>query len=210
MMPGGMGAPADQSSAPLADYFFIAGIESSRIFDKPASNGFMSPPLDPTLEEPAPEDPVTPTQTRPLSRNSRETVRRKKRFSYEARKSISSIPGLEKSSASNRSSATIRPIKENGGTVENGESTFDEALRKFVADRDSVLQEIRFSAGQIAQPSKPAPRPKPKTQRIVNEETQLNKSPIGSVRRRLSTMNPLSRPSTSRRCGYSSVLNELT
>ena len=200
-MAGPIGVPADQSSAPLADYFFIAGIESSRIFDnKSMSNGFVSPPLDATLEEPTSEEPSTPT--RPLSRSSRETPQRRKRFSYETRKSFGSISGLEKSSSSNRSSVTIRPIMENGVTQENGESAFDEALRKFAADRDSVLAEIQFSAGQVAQPTKPPPRPRPRTQRIVNDEAQFNKSPIGSVRRRLSTMNPLSRQSTARRCKH--------
>lgn len=201
MAPAAMDVPHQPSSAPLADYFFIAGIETDRIFDgRPLSNGWSSPSLDPTLEEPGPAEPTTPTKT--LSNDS-PAKRRSKRFSYEARKSIGSMSGLEKGSASNRSSATIRPVKENGSTPAQemaDEGGFDEALRKFAADRDSVLAEIQFSAGQVAQPSKPPPRPRPKTQRIVTpEEGQLQKSPMGSVRRRLSTMNPLSRSSTSRR-----------
>ena len=196
------GASANQSSVPLADYFFISGIESSRIFDvRPVSNGAAaSPALDTTIEENGNAE--SESGDLPTSPMSPDASSRKKRFSWEARKSISSFTAIEsKTTASNRSSATIKPVKEGGEQDLFGGlgQDFDEALKKFAADRDSVLNEISFSAGQVSQPNKPAPRPKPKTQRIVNEDSQVSRSSIGTVKRRLSTMNPLSRQSTVRR-----------
>ena len=76
---------------------------------------------------------------------------------------------------------------------------FDSALKKFAAERDSVLTEIQVTSGQATQITKPM-RIRPKTQRFALEDMQTaQKSGIGSVRRRLSTMNPLSRSGTSRR-----------
>ncbi|KAI9671866.1 MAG: hypothetical protein M1831_003394 [Alyxoria varia] len=199
------GASANQSSVPLADYFFISGIESSKIFDsRPVSNGVAaSPALDTTIEENGIAE--SESETLPNSPMSPDASSRKKRFSWEARKSISSFTAIEsKTTSSNRSSATIRPAKE-GGEQESPAGLgqdFDEALKKFAADRDSVLNEISFSAGQTSQPNKPAPRPKPKTQRIINEDSQVSRSSIGTVKRRLSTMNPLSKQSTVRRGEY--------
>lgn len=195
------------SSAPLADYFFIAGIESSRIFDNRSHyNGVApSPRLESTIEENSPSDTVA--NGRPISgADSLGAAQRHKRFSWDARKSIGSIAGLDtKASASNRSSATIRAVQQDSADAKPlTEEDFDEALKKFAADRDSVVAEIQFSAGQVAQPSKPAPvNRRPKTQRFTNEDLFSSpKSGMGSVKRRLSTMNPLSRSGTSRRCKY--------
>lgn len=208
-------APHDAASAPLADYFYIAGIESSRIFPgrsnrHSGSNALSkSPPLDPTSEEDQPE-PTDLNGQRPASPASHSTTsptaskRASARFSWDTRKSIGSVIGLEgRVTESNRSSRTIRiaPPSDDANALPNTrEQDFDEALRRFAADRDSILDEIQFSAGQIAQPDRPAPRPRPKAQRIVSSE-QLEK---GSIRRRLSTMNPLSRSNTTlKRCMHS-------
>ncbi|KAB8606211.1 hypothetical protein FH972_025842 [Carpinus fangiana] len=200
----------DASSAPLADYFYIAGIESSRVFPGRSErysngNGFASsPPLDPTVEETDPTPTDLGSNQRPTSSQSQLPAspsgnkRASARFSWDTRKSIGSVIGLEgRVSGSNRSSRTIRqlPSAEDTNGTRGNDPDFEEVLRRFAADRDSVLEEIQFSAGQLAQPARPAPRPRPKAHRIVSGD-QLDK---GSIRRRLSTMNPLSRSNTTSR-----------
>ena len=211
-----MSTSSDPSSTPLADYFFISGIESSRIFDSNNnSNGF---PTSPRRESIIKEDTTSDSgSVRRVPQSPPETSRQRARFSYENRKSTGSIGSPEiKEPSSNRSSATIKAVQENGTAQNATGDPFEQAMKKFAADRDSMTAELQFSAGQLAQPSKPAPKPRPKTQRIEKEEApQIGRSPMGTVRRRLSTMNPLSRQPTARRTsarmskrvsGYNSVM----
>lgn len=186
----------EPQSLPLADYFFICGLETSRLFDSPSSlngiNGYSSPTID--------EDTTYDADERPGSKGTQDGQRRRARFSYEARKSIGSIINLDSQAApSNRSSATIRPVLPEEKTDEQG---FLKAIQSFASNRESFLDDINaatlFSSGQVAQPNRP--RPKPKTQRIINEDRKDDRG-VGSLRRRISTMNPLSRQSTSsKRC----------
>lgn len=127
-----------------------------------------------------------------------QTPRKAKRSSYqrlsklsdEARLSISSLSlsPEKKGTDSNRSSVTIRGPQVNGtnATLTWNETDFENALKKFAAQRDSFLTDLDLTAGAIV-PSRPKPRPK--TQRIVNEEVPGTRSGIGSIRRRLSTRN---------------------
>jgi len=200
-------------TTPLADYFFIAGIESSQIVEeKLHSSGLASPPPEP-VDETIEENEVLETDAN-LRPKSGEGIngfdspkRRSWRFSFEARKSISSIMGVESKSASNRSSATIK-----GPSLETGEQLsgsalnsvdFDAALRKFASERESFLEEIQFSAGTIPQPTKLKPRPK--TQRIISDDNAGSSlmTGVGSIRRRISTMNSLKRQPTVMRQGTS-------
>lgn len=202
----------DDSSAPLADYFFIAGIESTQIFDEklqPNVNGLATPPVEDTIEEHSVLD--TNVNGRPKSAEGLNGVAeaglRRQRLSYEPRKSISSLLGGSNSgTASNRSSATIKGVQlsDNPPTVAPvggsglNDIDFDNALRKFASERDTFLEEIQFSAGTVPQLSKPKPR---KTQKIVNEDVGVVRSGVGSIRRRISTMNSLKRqPSLMRQC----------
>jgi len=200
-------------TTPLADYFFIAGIESSQVVEeKLHSSGLASPPPEP-VDETIEENEVLETDAnlRPKSGegiNGFDSSKRKSwRFSFEARKSISSVMGVESKSASNRSSVTIK-----GPSLENGEQLsgsalnsvdFDAALRKFASERESFLEEIQFSAGTIPQPTKPKPRPK--TQRIISDDNASSSlmTGVGSIRRRISTMNSLKRQPTVMRQGTS-------
>jgi hypothetical protein len=206
----------DQSSVPLADYFFIAGIESSQIFDEKLQNGLATPPVEDTIEEHTVLD--TTNNGRPVSSegpNGVETPKRRSRLSYEARKSISSLLGSGSGTDSNRSSATIRAVNtseykgvqltDQGGPVGPvggsglSDEDFDSALKKFASERDTFLEEIYFSAGTRPELSKPKPRAK--TQKIVNEDAGGIRSGVGSLRRRISTMNSLKRqPSLMRQC----------
>lgn len=193
-------AQTDALSTPLADYFFIAGIESSRIFD-----GTNAPPSSPRLGETIDEDSLSgnsPTR-QDSARGTPEAQHRRARLSYDPRKSMYSVLDYNPSPNKRNSAATTRPAKESleGRAISPGfgDADFDQALRKFAAERDSFFEEIQFSAGQSPQPTRP--RPQAKTQRMSKGEHKRENSHGSSLRRRISTMNPLNRQSTStRRC----------
>jgi hypothetical protein len=200
---------AEAATMPLADYFFIAGMESSQIMDeKYQPIGIITPqpePVDETIEENRVLE--IDIGTRPKSQeglNGIESPRRSARFSYEARKSIISISGSESKITSNRSSVTIRQVPSDSVEPGNGslwDLDFDKALRKFVSERDSFIEEIQFNAGTLPQLTRPKVRSK--TQRINGDENQAGSliSGVGSIRRRLSTMSSLKRqPSLMRQC----------
>lgn len=199
------------SSVPLADYFFIAGIESSQVFDeRTAQPTTLSPPVETTIEEDkaleTEADSVTsPRPSTPSSPNP-DAPKRRSRYSFEARKSIGSMiaPLDGPTTGSNRSSTTIKAIQV-GGSGLNDED-FEQALRNFANERDSFLEDIHISAGTVLPQSKPT-KPRPKTVRISAnpEETGAQqgglRNGVGSLRRKLSTMNSMRRPpSTSRQC----------
>jgi hypothetical protein len=186
----------DSSSAPLADYFFISGIESSQVYDERTQpNGLTSPlssppPVD--VDETIEEDRALETDSlRPKSQdgltNGDSSQRCSARLSYDKRNSVGTIIGPDsKQSASNRSSTTIKGVQIGGSGLSDAD--FEQALRKFASERESFLEEIQFTAG-VAQQSRP-PRPaRPKPQRPKNDESVGNlRSGVGSIRRRLSTM----------------------
>lgn len=202
------------ASAPLADYFFISGIESAQVFDhrtslSPAAIAPVEHTIDENLElqtDVLPSSPTSPTEAQ---------KRRSNRLSWEARKSIGSIiNGLDvKATASNRSSATIKPVHSAG--VGLSDDAFEEALKKFASERDSFLEDVSVAAGVVPTPT--SKRPRPKTVRIAQEDAANGgalRNSVGSLKRRLSTMNSLKRaPSkanstrTSRRISnYNSVM----
>lgn len=202
----------EAQSLPLADYFFICGLEPARLFD--SSNGSTtnggtapgSPFNGDKIDEDGPYN--ADSDQRPGSSNgTSEAGRRRARFSYEARKSITSVLDLESQiPASSRSSTTIRAVAPETETPMD-EQGFMKALQSFTTEREAFLGDINaatlFSAGQGPPPAKP--RPKAKTQRIVGDERR----DVGTMRRRLSTMNPLSRQSTTskrRKSGHPSLM----
>jgi len=211
-------APApttDASSAPLADYFFISGIESSQVYDErvhaPPSgpNGFASPPPPVDVDETIEEDLALETDAaRPKSQeglsNSEGTQRRSGRLSFEHRRSVSTIIGPDsKQTASNRSSATIKGPQVGGSGLSDVD--FENALRKFASERETFLEEIQFTAGITQQnrptPTKPRARP-PRIQHQQLDDSGNLRSSVGSIRRRLSTMqSSLKRQSSMARQG---------
>jgi hypothetical protein len=101
--------------------------------------------------------------------------------------------------ASNRSSATIKPVNGSNGHKSLGDFDFDDALRKFASERDTFLSDLNTSAGVVPK----QPKPRPRTQRIVSDDAPSLKSGLGSVRRRISfrEMNSMKRqPSVVRQC----------
>jgi hypothetical protein len=200
---------ADMPSAPLADYFFISGIESSQVYDprsQPSTVTTLSTPavdVDETIEEDrALETDATRASALEEASNGDGAKRKSARLSYDPRHSVGTIVGPEnKQSASNRSSTTIKGVQIGGSGLSDAD--FDAALRKFASERDTFLEEITFNAGVTPQ-SRPA-KPRPKPQRVINEDVGNLRSGVGSIRRRLSTMSSLKRqPSMARQGTYRS------
>lgn len=209
---------AADSSPPLADFFFISGIESSQIYDKRTSskpNGLSSipsplsspPPLD--VDETIEEDRALETDSiRPRSQdglNGDGGPFYSQRLSSENRKSTGTIVGPgDKQTASNRSSTTIKGVQIGGSGLNDVD--FENALRKFASERDTFLEEIQFASGVTQQsrstPTKPRARPQ-RIQQQVDESGNI-RSGVGSIRRRLSTMqSSLKRNSSMARQGES-------
>ncbi|KAK4575354.1 hypothetical protein LTR86_001208 [Recurvomyces mirabilis] len=210
------------TAAPLADYFFISGIESSQVYEERTVTASTLPaaPVEDTIDEEKPLE--THNESRPITPGSpTEAAKRRSRYSFEARKSIGSIITAvdTTTSASNRSSTTIKGVT-NNGVAGLSDDAFEEALKKFASERDSFLEDIHVSAGVVPTPTQK--RQRPRTVRITQDESTLAsaagvKSGVGSLRRRLSTMNSMKRHSgaatrqasvraTKRMSGYNSVI----
>ena len=194
------------------------GVDSEQLrWSHEDDSGDEGPPVlsEPTIEEDQvaeAENGYTDVPAQTPRKTKRNSYQRLSNLSDEARLSISSlaISQDKKGTDSNRSSVTIKGLQVNGTNAggangTNGGSSlndteFDHALRKFATQRESFLADLDLTAGAIV-PNRP--RPRPKTQRIVNEETPGTRSGIGSIRRRLSTRNLNSakrQPSVKRQC----------
>ncbi|KAK5134265.1 hypothetical protein LTR08_006809 [Meristemomyces frigidus] len=213
-------ASAADISAPLADYFFISGVESSQVYDDKAETALLPAPVEATIEED--RELETTNGARPATPGSgTEAAQRRSRYSFDARKSIGSIINSVEppTTASNRSSITIKGAK--SGVSGLSDDAFEEALKKFASERDSILEDIHISAGTQSAPVQR--RPRPRTVRMAQDEgTASNggglgaKGAVGSLRRRLSTMNSLKRQQSTtsrhssrtskRMSGYNSVI----
>jgi hypothetical protein len=206
----------EASSTPLADYFWIAGLDGQDLLDtyiklgevnNHKKNGNSSDLNDIIVEDEAAEAEVSSMleSPRPASKQSkRNSYQRLSRLSGEAQTSIRSLDKTPSATSSNRSSATIRlvPSATPYPTGILNEVDFDNALKKFAYERDSFFIDINFSAGAVAQPGRP--RPRPRTQKIVAEDAPPGLSRgIGSVRRHMSfrEMNSAKRQSSMARQG---------
>jgi len=210
--------PAEDASAPLADYFFVSGIESTQVYDEEQDAAPPPAPVEDTIEEDKALE--THNNGRPTTPGSPpDAAKRRSRYSFEARKSIGSIiTAVEPPTpASNRSSTTIRGVKALGGSGLSDDA-FEEALKKFASERDSFLEDIHVPAETAPTPTQR--RARPRTVRITQDESTMSgagsKGGVGSLRRRLSTMNSMKRQSTTSRqssirtskrlSGYASVI----
>lgn len=205
-------------AAPLADYFFICGVESSQIYDEKLAP--PSAPVEDTIEEN--EALITNGDTnRPDTPGlPNDSVKRRSRYSFEARKSIGSIitNGDPITPGSNRSSATIKPSRADN-TSGLSDLAFEDALKKFASERETVLEEVHISTPTTTSASLPK-KTRPRTMRITQDETSMApglRGSVGSLQRRLSTMKSMTRQSsalthqssvrTSKRLsGYNSVI----
>jgi hypothetical protein len=194
---------------PLADFFWIAGVDGQDILDtyirlgnvSNGTNGVHSNGVGDTIaeDEDAEQEVSSILESpRPTSQHSKRSSRRTlSRLSDEAQMSIRSLD-----TASKRSSVTIKAGPSPGPRISAllNDADFDKALKQFASDRDSFFLDLTFSAGAVTQP--PRSRPKPKTQKIVAEDIQPSVTRgIGSIRRHMSfrEMNSLRRqPSVNR------------
>lgn len=206
----------DVSSTPLADYFWIAGLDGQDLYDtyvnmgeaNKQKNGSSNDLNDTIVEDEAAEAEVSSIMEspRPSSKQSkRNSYQRLSRASGDAQTSIRSLDKIPSGTSSARSSATIRFVSSQSPHTSMGmsEADFEKALKKFASDRDSFFLDVSFSAGAVTQPSRPKPRPK--TQKIVVEDQPsptLSRG-IGSVRRHMSfrEMNSAKRQSSVARQG---------
>ncbi|KAL4870700.1 hypothetical protein BDV12DRAFT_48580 [Aspergillus spectabilis] len=208
---------AETSSTPLADYFWIAGVDGSEVLDtfrklgdeyRIASATAPGPALTDTIEEDADaEDAHEPHLDGLLTRNSSVIG---PRSSYQRLSFRSGDSDNANGTHSNRSSMTIKGGGGGGGGGQSPRASalgledfdFDKALVKFASERESFLSDLSLSAGAITPQSRP--RSRLRTQKIVSEESQpggLLRSSIGSVRRHMSfrDMNSMKRqPSVAR------------
>lgn len=198
----------DSTSAPLADYFWIAGIDSLSYSDNILSSttligaGPPSPAVDATIEEGSEGETTaspsvgTPRATARHSRNN--SWNRLSKISNDARNSIQTLDELETTN-SNRSSITIKgPTNGNG----LGEFDFDRALFKFANERENFLDELSFSAGAPTQARPPMTSPRADRIRVDDGDilgSTAKRNPLrsvgGSIRRRISfrDMNSMKR-----------------
>jgi len=187
----------------------VTGIDSEQLRwpkDEDITETISPAPVEQTIEEDKAAEAENDDQHLPVA-----TPRRANRNSYqclsnlsdEARLSITSLsfsPDKRGGIESNRSSTTIKAIQVNGTGVGGGlnDHDFEHALKKFASQRDSFLSDLTLSAGVVL-PNRPKPRPK--TQKIVNEDTAGLKSGVGSIRRMISfrDMNSMKRQSSVKR-----------
>jgi hypothetical protein len=204
----------ENSSTPLADYFWIAGVESVSYNDPTPPNA----PVESTIaEDGEPEDEfLNRSLSMASARHSRHSSNRLSRISVSDRFSIQTALDENDGTMSNRSSATIRPIPPPNFSASNGSTTngsnglnglgltgftspepgslaefdFDKALVKFAAEREVFLEDLSFSAGAKVQAR--VPMVNPRTERIKAEEAEPSGrlSPLrsikGSIRRKMS------------------------
>ncbi|KAG6098725.1 hypothetical protein E4U30_007605 [Claviceps sp. LM220 group G6] len=206
----------ESSSTPLADYFWIAGLESVS-YDEPLPTTTALPVESTIAEDGEPDSGMfniyKPTSARHSRQNS---ANRLSKISFDGRFSINdTVDELDGNTRSNRSSATIKAVKppSPNGNASNGTSAatpshealspgqsialigmpdfdFDKALLKFAAEREDFLEDLSFTAGAKLQ-SRP-PMVNPRTERIRAEESVATgrmsplKSLKGSIRRKIS------------------------
>ncbi|KAI1381515.1 DENN-domain-containing protein [Hypoxylon crocopeplum] len=205
----------DNSSAPLADYFWIAGIASVSYQDLPPPAS--STQVEGTItEDGEPDDHTEPTASpsasKTFARHSRHNSNnRLSKASFT--NSIHTLEEVDGNTRSNRSSATIRPNAVPGASGQDilpGDFDFDKALVKFAAERENFLEDLSFSAGAKTQ-SRP-PMVNPRAERIKADESSGGKmSPMksirgsirGSIRRKISfrDMNSVRKQPTTPRPG---------
>ena len=185
--------------APLADYFWIAGVDSLSYGGQEISNTDDGPddrssrPVSTTIDENQTLETDGLEQSKsggPVksARHSRgDSFQRLSMLSDEARDSIRNVNSPDLMTKSNRSSTTIKGIQinsTNGNGPALSDVDFDNALRKFASERDSFLDELSFTAGTVL-PLRPAKHSR--TQKVREEETGSGLRPgLGSIRRKLS------------------------
>jgi hypothetical protein len=190
-----------EAAQPLADYFWIAGLDSQQLidafsqprwsYDTVESNGIDSIIKEETNAEndtssilQSPRSSIQPSRP--------DSYQRLSDLSGEARNSIQSLEKARepKKSRSNRSSLTIRPpalpAANNRMSAAFSEFDFDKAMSKFTNNRDEFYLDLSFDRVETTKPSRS--RSRPRTQRIVAEDETppMPNRNFGSIRRHIS------------------------
>ncbi len=205
-----------ESSWPLADYFWIAGLDSQQLVDAFSHDRWSyevndTNGVDSIIKEEAPvEDDQSSILQSPRAsvRHSRhDSYQRLSQLSDEARDAIQSLGDVSRprSDRSNRSSLTVRQAAPTSTTRMSSaltEADFEKAISRFAQDRDGFFLDLTFKPTEVAKPSRAKSRPK--TQRIVvaDEPSPLPNRNFGSIRRHISFKDMSStkrQPSVARR-----------
>lgn len=197
----------ESTSAPLADYFWIAGIDSISYGEvsqgqgfsggkEKATNGENKPPaVDTTIEEGSEVDSTSPTLNgsppKNVAQHSRNSSWNRLNRSAEGRNSMQALEDLDLNSGSARSSVTIKAGSSFNG-ISNGtlptsglsDFDFDRALSKFASERETFLDDLTIQSGIITQQSRP-----PMTARGENRAGRLRHDDNGETLN--SKKNPL-------------------
>lgn len=177
-------------AAPLAEHFFIAGIETSCLVDRKDVNAKRTSRAEPSsspVRKVGESFEVGETGLRPISRGGK---------SFDKRQSIGSVMGMEQwAPQDSKRNSTILDRINPLNVASMSEEDFDAALKRFAAERDTVLEEIEKQPVQDDRLRVRSP-----SHRLSSTlSTHRRDKSLGSLRRRLSGINPLTRSSTSSR-----------
>lgn len=181
---------AAQNLPPLAEYFWIAGIDSisygEHLPPEPPRMGFA----EGLIEAAEPEESETPYE-----RRSNGTLRLASRSTSPSR--LSPSPSLTPTGDGRLSVASqsyaggslgkLRSSNSSTSTLANSlkagmsDADFDKALFKFAVERETFLEDLSFSAGTIVNTK---PLIHPRAQKVMSDDTALQKA--SSLRRRIS------------------------
>lgn len=184
---------------PLADYFWIAGLDGQQLSDAYSQQRWSyeshdnSNGVDTSIQEEAGPDNesssiIIKSSPGTIKHSRHDSYQRLSQLSNEARFSIQSLDDLTRPQSS-RSSLTIRATNESALPRSSSgltELDFDNAISKFTNDRDAFFLDLTFAPSE---PQKPPPsKARPQTQRIVASEDpgQSPNRNFGSIRRHLS------------------------
>lgn len=189
----------ESSSIPLAEYFWIAGVESFSYEDAnfTASTGAAASPVEATISEdgqPVNGNNANGSHKNPARHSRQNSANRLSKLSLDMRSISSAFDEIDAGTKSNRSSTTIKAV--NGQT--NGASSsaeeeakvpepgtkdfdFDKALYKFASEREYFLEDLSFSAGAKLQQRPP----------MVNARAERIKADEGVPSGRLSPLRSI-------------------
>ncbi|RMD44598.1 hypothetical protein DV735_g504, partial [Chaetothyriales sp. CBS 134920] len=195
--------PQPDSRLPLAEYFWIAGVDDAQLLDAftPARwsyegsdahghGGAAERPPGETIEEDG--DAEEEATLSPLASPTSSSFQRLSRLSSSTPDSFADSDGGTTRIRSNRSSRTIlaKPPREHIPSMLISDQDFEKAMDKFTNDRESFFLDLNFNS--IGSKSKlDGRRTRQKTQKIVADDASPNSNSmpsraIGSVRRHLS------------------------
>lgn len=186
-----------ESSRPLADYFWIAGLDSQQLVDAFSQPRWSHDLIDAnSVDFAIKEEPTVQNDQSSVLQSPRPSVNHSRHDSYqrlsqlsdEARDSIQSLDEAT-SPRSNRSSITVRPTAPASDARMStliSEADFEKAMKKFAADRDTFFVDLTFNPAESSKPARSKSRPK--TQKIVvpDEPSPLPNRNFGSIRRHIS------------------------